>query len=68
MRTRLVSAVLAAIVIAGAVVYKPPVEIQREPAPIDFVHLNNQAMSALQTLRVSQEQRIALQQVDEASF
>ena len=68
MNIKLVSCLLAAIAIAGAAAYGPPADGMAEATAIDFASLHSQANSALQTLQVSQQRRMALQQVSAATF
>jgi len=68
MKAHIFPFLLAAIAIGGAAVSSPSVEGRDEVAQLDFASLHDQATSALQALRVSQERRIALRQSDDASF
>jgi hypothetical protein len=68
MKAHLFSFLLAAIAIAGAAVSGPSADVRSEAAQIDFSSLHDQATSALQLLRISQERRIAFRETDEASF
>jgi hypothetical protein len=68
MKTKLVSCLLAAFAIAGLAAYCPPADRTAETAAVDFVSLHDQAASALQTLQVSQQRRMAMQKVSEAAF
>ncbi len=45
-----------------------PVERQDTVEQIDFAGLHQQAASALQALRISQERRMAFQQIDASVF
>jgi hypothetical protein len=68
MRLHLFPVLLIVMAIGGATDSSPPVKAASEVAQIDFVGLHDQASSALQMLKVSQERRIALQQTAEAAF
>jgi len=62
MKTQLVACLLAAIAIAGIAASFPPAAGPIEVAEIDFISLHSQANAALQTLQISQAQRLALPQ------
>jgi hypothetical protein len=54
--------------IGGAAVSGPSAERISEPAQIDFADLHDQASSALQSLRILHERRMAFQQTKESAF
>jgi hypothetical protein len=68
MRAHIFPCLLAAFAIAGAALSSPSVEGRSEAAQIDFASLREQAASALQGLRISQERRMALLQTDDFKF
>jgi len=68
MRTDIFPIVLAVIALGGAVISSPSAPAPNIAVPIDLVGLHEQAASALQTLRILQERRIALQQTNKAAF
>ena len=68
MRTHIFPILLAVLMIGGAAVSGPSVERLSEPAQIDFAGLNEQASSALQTLRNLHERRMAFQQTNDSAF
>jgi len=68
MRPHIFPLLLAVIAIGGAAVSSPSMETPSQAVQIDFAVLHDQATSALQMLRISQERRLAFQQIDKAEF
>ena len=68
MKAKLFSCLFAAVVVAGITTYRPAVDPRSDAAEIDFADLHSQAASALQTLQLSQERRMAFQQIDTSEF
>jgi hypothetical protein len=59
MRSHILSALFAAIVVACAVLWSPSGQTPAQAGTIDFVSLHNQASSALHMLQTAQERRMA---------
>jgi hypothetical protein len=68
MKIKLASCLFAALAIAAAAVYSPSADGKAEAVTVDFVSLHNKANSALQTLQVAEQRRIALQQAAAAAY
>ena len=65
MRAQIFSCLIVGAAAIGAAFWTPVAEVRDEPTPIDFSNLNSQANAALETLRASQESRLALLQTAE---
>jgi hypothetical protein len=68
MKAKLFSCLFAAVVVAGITSYRPAADQRIDAIEIDFADLHSQASSALQTLQLSREHRMAFQQIDTSEF
>ena len=68
MKTKMFSCLIVAAAVAGMTVNRPAVDLRDEPGQIDFVSLHDQANSAMRTLQLSQESRLAIKTVAAAEF